>query len=188
MNPAMPQHVALLRGINVGKAKRVAMADLRQLLADLGYKHIHTLLNSGNALFDADDLTPPADHAARIETALHATLGVSARVIVLPGDSLRAAVAENPLRTAADANPSAFLMGFVPDRDALSALVPHAVIDWSPEALAIGRHAVYIDCHGAILASRLLPAVTRTLADHALTTRNWATILKLDTLLAATSS
>lgn len=30
------RHIALLRGINVGRAKRVAMADLRQLVADLG--------------------------------------------------------------------------------------------------------------------------------------------------------
>jgi uncharacterized protein (DUF1697 family) len=28
----VPTHVALLRGINVGKAKRVAMADLRALV------------------------------------------------------------------------------------------------------------------------------------------------------------
>ena len=30
-------HVALLRGINVGKAKRVPMADLRAIFEKLGY-------------------------------------------------------------------------------------------------------------------------------------------------------
>lgn len=40
--------VALIRGINVGKAKRVAMADLRALVEGLGYSNVRTLLNSGN--------------------------------------------------------------------------------------------------------------------------------------------
>ena len=47
----MPRYVALFRGINVGKAKRVAMGDLRALLDKLGYTDIATLLNSGNAVF-----------------------------------------------------------------------------------------------------------------------------------------
>src|SRR5204863_1567267 len=46
-------HVALLRGINVGTAKRVAMADLRQLMTGLGYSDVRTLLNSGNVVFTA---------------------------------------------------------------------------------------------------------------------------------------
>ena len=47
----MPTLIALLRGINVGKAKRVAMADLRKLVEKLGYTDVRTLLNSGNVVF-----------------------------------------------------------------------------------------------------------------------------------------
>ncbi len=43
--------VALLRGINLGRNKRVAMADLRALLESLGYGQVPTHLQSGNALF-----------------------------------------------------------------------------------------------------------------------------------------
>ena len=45
------RHVALIRGINVGHAKRVAMADLRKLFEDLGYREVRTLGNSGNVVF-----------------------------------------------------------------------------------------------------------------------------------------
>ena len=48
----MTRFVALFRGINVGKAKRIAMADLRALLESMGYTNVRTLLNSGNAVFD----------------------------------------------------------------------------------------------------------------------------------------
>ena len=47
------RYIALWRGINVGKAKRLAMADLKALLAELGATDVATLLNSGNAVFDA---------------------------------------------------------------------------------------------------------------------------------------
>jgi len=36
LSRAPARHVALLRGINVGRAKRVAMADLRALMEELG--------------------------------------------------------------------------------------------------------------------------------------------------------
>ncbi|NOT27143.1 MAG: DUF1697 domain-containing protein [Acidobacteria bacterium] len=38
----MPQRVALLCGINVGRAKRIAMADLRSLFSDLGSTDVRT--------------------------------------------------------------------------------------------------------------------------------------------------
>ena len=47
----MPAFLALLRGVNVGKAKRVPMAELRRVLEDLGCTNVATLLNSGNAVF-----------------------------------------------------------------------------------------------------------------------------------------
>ena len=43
--------VALLRGDNVGRGKRVAMADLRAVVEGLGYRDVRTLLNSGNVVF-----------------------------------------------------------------------------------------------------------------------------------------
>ena len=49
----MTRFVALFRGINVGKAKRIAMADLRKLLESMDYTGVATLLNSGNAVFEA---------------------------------------------------------------------------------------------------------------------------------------
>ncbi len=49
----MTQCIALLRGINVGRAKRIAMAELRELIEALGFSDVRTLLNSGNAVFQA---------------------------------------------------------------------------------------------------------------------------------------
>ena len=77
----MPRYVALFRGINVGKAKRIAMADLRVLLGKLGYTDVATLLNSGNAVFTGA-AEPAGKHADRIRQAVLKKTGVDALVIV----------------------------------------------------------------------------------------------------------
>jgi uncharacterized protein (DUF1697 family) len=49
------RQVALLRGINVGSSKRIAMADLRAMMAALGYRDAETLLQSGNVVYSSDE-------------------------------------------------------------------------------------------------------------------------------------
>lgn len=176
----MKPFVALLRGINVGKAKRVAMADLRELLASLGYADVHTLLNSGNAVFRAPTRSPSAQ-AKRIRSTMAATLGVDAPVIVVPGGEFSSIVAANPLRAVAS-DPSRLLVAFVDDPYALASLKDLAAASWAPEALAVGRHAAYLWCPGGILASRVAEAVAGRLGER-VTTRNDATVGKLDALL-----
>ena len=47
------KYAALFRGINVGGKNIVKMADLRQLLWDLGLGKVQTYLQSGNAVFES---------------------------------------------------------------------------------------------------------------------------------------
>jgi uncharacterized protein (DUF1697 family) len=86
--------IALLRGINVGRAERVAMADLRALIEQLGYEDVRTLRNSGNVVLGR---IAPDETAARIAEALMERLGVSSRVTVLAADELAEVVRENPV-------------------------------------------------------------------------------------------
>ena len=62
--------VALLRGVNAGRAERVAAADPRVPAAGLGYGDVRTLLDSGNVVFTATDAEPPDECAARTEAAV----------------------------------------------------------------------------------------------------------------------
>ena len=92
----MPRFVALFRGINVGKAKRIAMADLRALLTTMGYENVRTLLNSGNAAIDSSG-TSSHKHAIRIQTAVAESLGVNALVVVKSASDIARVIADNPL-------------------------------------------------------------------------------------------
>lgn len=170
--------VALIRGINLGRAKRVAMAELRALVEDLGYADVRTLLNSGNVVLSAPN--GASDAAARIEAALAARLRVSARVFVLTAGELAAVVAEHPLRDIAT-EPSRLFVAFLgdpADRPRLEALARQ---DWTPDVMALGTRAAYLWCPDGLSASRLPEAVGRVLGD-ATTTRNWTTVTKLHAL------
>jgi uncharacterized protein (DUF1697 family) len=172
--------VALLRGINVGRAKRVAMADLRALVTKLGYGDVRTLLNSGNVIFTSRAGTPGAA-AARIERAMTVRLGVSARVMVLAAAELDGVVAANPLGKVAR-DPSRLLVAVLAkpaDRRRLQPLVKQ---DWASERLALGARVAYLWCPQGMIKSALAQAVAKALGD-AVTTRNWATLTKLHALI-----
>src|SRR3990170_4573010 len=118
----MPAFVALLRGVNVGKAKRVAMADLRTLLQDLGYTDIATLLNSGNAVFRAARASSPK-YATAIAAAIAGQLHVDVPVIVKSSAELAAIIKENPFAATA-ADHSRLLVAFTQEAKALAGLAP----------------------------------------------------------------
>jgi uncharacterized protein (DUF1697 family) len=173
------RHIALIRGINIGRAKRVAMADLRALVTDLGYCDVRTLLNSGNVVFTIPG-TARGDAGARIEQAMTKRLGVSARVIVLTDAELATAITGNPLREIAD-DPSRLLVTVLTNPTDRAKLKPLTRQDWAPEALAIGARVAYLWCPRGMLKSGVATAVGRVLGDAA-TTRNWATMTKLHAL------
>lgn len=173
--------VALFRGINVGRAKRVAMADLRALFEDLGYTGVRTLLNSGNVVF-ATSGRVPRTAGARIEEAVAARLGVESRVVVVRARELADVVAENPLADEAR-DPSRHLVVFLADPADRERLLPLATRSWAPESLALGSRSAYLWSPDGVLASRALVELQRALGDR-MTTRNWATVLKLNAAAA----
>ena len=177
----MKRHIALLRGINVGKAKRVAMADLRALAEGLGFTGVRTLLNSGNAVFDAPAGTPAA-HAQRLRAAILEKTGVDCEVVVKTAVDLAAAIAEHPLRRHAD-DDARMLVMFTQEASALALIKPLEDEDWAPEAFAVGRHAAWLWCANGIIESRIQKAVVKVLGTRG-TARNWATVEKLQAMAA----
>src|SRR6185503_22397 len=77
----MTRYIALLRGINVGGIN-IKMAALADTVLALGHTGVHTVLASGNVVFDSDD----ADGAALksgLEQALSAAFDYQSWVALL---------------------------------------------------------------------------------------------------------
>jgi len=170
------RRVALLRGINVGRAKRISMGDLRALFAGLGYGDVRTLLNSGNVVFTVGKRNT-GDQADRIEHAIADRLGVTTRVTVLLGSEVAEAIRDNPLKRVA-ADPSRLLFLALRDSTVLTQLRPLLKEQWEPEALALGKRVAYLWCARGISDSRLWTAAHRVIGDAG-TARNLTTMTKL---------
>lgn len=177
----MPAYLALLRGVNVGKGRRVPMAQWRDLLVGLGYSDVATLLNSGNAVFCAAGKAAPARHAAAIAQAIAQVLALEVPVIVKSAAEVDAIARENPF-AATTSDPARLLVAFSQDAQALASLAPVRALAVAPDAFALGLHAAYLHCPAGILQSKAGEALLGKAGARA-TTRNWATVQKVRSLL-----
>lgn len=174
--PASTRHVALFRGINVGKAKRVAMADLRALFESLGFGGVRSLLNSGNVVFSVTSRSR-AKLDRRIANAVTDELGVEANVLVLDAEEFRVVVDENPLDEFAT-NGSRLLVNVLQDPADRRKLVKLAKLDWGDDAFGLGSRAAYLWCAAGVLGSDLPNAVVDAVGDTT-TARNWNTVNRI---------
>jgi uncharacterized protein (DUF1697 family) len=89
------RYAAFLRGINLGRQRRVSGTELRALFAELGFDDVATFRTSGNVVFSAG-----AERASalgrRIEQALRAALGYEVAVFLRSGKEIRALADQRP--------------------------------------------------------------------------------------------
>jgi uncharacterized protein (DUF1697 family) len=180
----MASYIALLRGINVGGRNMIAMGDLREMLAELGFKDAKTLLQSGNVVFDGGRKSAASvERLLEKETAKR--LNVAPDYFVRTAEEWDAIVARNPFPKEAEKDPSRFVAICLRDApkpkdvDALRASIR------GPEVVrAVGRelYVVYPDGQGT---SKLTNVVIEKALSTRGTARNWNTVLKLQALVNA---
>ena len=173
----MPRHVVLLRGVNVGGAHRLRMADLRELLVEAGAQDVRTYLQSGNAVLDWHGDAPSLERHTR--DGLRARTGLDVEVMVRDARELDAVVAGNPFGEPED--PTSLHAAFLsaqPDPARLAALDPLA---WEPDRLAVGDRVLYLSYAAGTRDSPLSRRPPRLGVQT--TARNWRTVLALRDLL-----
>jgi len=119
----MIRHVALLRGVNLGK-RQVKSADLKAAFEAMGFANVKTLLASGNVLFDAD---PKNVSQKSIEDALEARFGFDIGTVLRTQDEMKALVALDPFKGRKEDADTKLYVTFVGDRNAASLPMPCAV-------------------------------------------------------------
>jgi uncharacterized protein (DUF1697 family) len=185
----MPTHVALLRGINLGGRNRVAMADLRSVVSELGHIDVSTYIQSGNVLFTA--ASPHADPSAmatEMTAVIAAKLGVTAPAVVLARGELAKVVADNPYPS--EPNPKCLHAVFraAPAGqdllDRIAEAVSLAASKGSRDSVQSAGRTLYLHTPDGFGRSDLAQALLRLAPKDGQggTARNWATVTKLLTL------
>src|SRR5690606_9735258 len=136
-------HVALLRGINVGGARKVAMADLRAATEAAGFSKVQTLVASGNLVLESPKLTGAALEA-KLEDEAKARLGLDTCFLVRSGRGWDALIAAIPVRAGAAAAPSRFAVVVLRDDATPAALQGLEKLAAAGERIFAGRRCLYI--------------------------------------------
>lgn len=168
--------VVLLRGVNVGRAKRLAMADLRALLADLGATDVRTYLQSGNAVVTAD----PEGLAGRVEEALADRLGLQVRVLVVDGEQVVRVVDRNPFPERAAENPKLVHVAFL-EKPADPAVLEAFGRRHGDDEIVGREGVIYLSYADSSLESPVSAVFARL--DGFVTTRNWRTVVAVRDLV-----
>ena len=119
----MTRHVALLRGVNLGK-RQVKSAELKTAFEAMGFANVKTLVASGNVLFDA---APAEVKRQAIEDALEARFGFDIGTVLRSQDEIRAIIAADPFGGRKEDENTKLYVTFVEDRDAGTLPMPCAV-------------------------------------------------------------
>ncbi|WP_433648875.1 DUF1697 domain-containing protein [Micromonospora zamorensis] len=170
------RYAVFLRGINLGKARRVAMADLRTLLTEEGYDNVASLLQSGNVVLDTD--RPPAELGTAIEQAIEKRFGFAVGVILRSRDELARVVAKNPLVGVAD-DGSKYVVSFLARPLDMSIEDELAGAELGADRYAVDGTEMYIWCPGGLRDSPLMKALGKIKDGPPATVRNWNTVEKL---------
>jgi uncharacterized protein (DUF1697 family) len=174
-------YIGLLRAVNVGGRNQIAMADLRDLMADLKLGNPRTLLQSGNVVFETDSRRA-AELESLLETELQRRLNIAADIVLRSAEEWRELIARNPFKEEAKGDPGRLIVMVLKEAPA-----PRLVKDLQagiagPEIVRGGEKHLYIVYPEGVGRSRLTNAnIERTLGTRG-TGRNWNTVLKLGAL------
>jgi uncharacterized protein (DUF1697 family) len=168
------RYVALLRAVNLGSHKKLAMPALRELLSGMGHTDVETYLQSGNAVFTAEE--PRAERvAADIEERLAAELGLTTEVILRTADEMREVVERNPLEVG---DPTKCTVLFLLDRPSPDWLGGLDLGRFAPEEMRAAERELYFALPNGTGRAKLPVTLGRRLKVPA-TMRNWRTVTSL---------
>jgi uncharacterized protein (DUF1697 family) len=172
-------HVALLRGINVGGKNRIPMADLRETFTEHGFDQIATYIASGNVLFKSRK--PRATLERRIEAVLEDRFGMSIVTVVRTHGELRDVVEKAPSGFGGDGYHSdvVFLKDPLTPKEAMQVVQLREGVDqaWP------GKGVVYFARLSARRTQSKMSKIVGTPEYQKMTIRSWSTTTKLLGLL-----
>ncbi|WP_042454842.1 DUF1697 domain-containing protein [Neobacillus dielmonensis] len=177
----MTIYIALLRGINVGGHHIIKMAELKQLLEELGLQKVKTYIQSGNVLFESNRDAELLRQS--MEKQIQEAFGFPVPVVLRTQADLEQMISNCPFPTEelkeGESVQIAFLAG-EPSQDGIDQLVAFSN---EMEQVHINGKDVYLFFRHSIRNSKLAAQLPKL--EVSATVRNWKTVIKLASLANA---
>lgn len=172
------KYIALLRGINVGRNKRIKMADLVKAFESAGFRNVKTYVQSGNVIFEHNS-SSAAEIAENIEKIIGQTFRFYVNVFIRTESELENIVKLNPFIKETDIEFDKLHVTFLSDMPDPKAVFNLDINKDENEKFEVIGREVYLYCPNGYARTKLKNDVFEKKLDTVATTRNWKTTNKL---------
>lgn len=172
----MSTYVALLRGVNVGGKNKMAMAELRDHFASLGFNNVRTFIQSGNVIFESARL--PA--VAQLESSIEERFAIASRIALRSSQDLLQVATNRP----ATMDEGRLYVGFLASKPSPADVVHLDHERFLPEQFSVSGEEVYMHLPEGMAQTKLPDYLNRRLKVP-ITFRNWNTVNRLLALSGA---
>lgn len=172
------KYIALLRGINVSGQKIIKMAELRVHLSELKINNVATYIQSGNILFDSDNVDTSILEAS-IQSKISEKYGFEVPVVVINRDYLIKAESENPFPNQTKEAANRAFITFLKEEPKDENIEALKRIDISPDLMELKGKNLYFYCPNGAGRSKISNTLFEKKLKVAATSRNFKTVWKL---------
>lgn len=183
----MTTRIALLRAINVAGHRKIAMSDLRGLMAELGFDDTRSILQTGNLVFSCKALSGTALER-HLEVEAEKRLGFRAEFLVRSDKQWARVIADNPFLVEAERDPSRLVVLFLKKTPSASGVTSLQVAIRGPELVRSVGKQLYVVYPNGIGRSRLTGRLIESKLGVLGTGRNWNTVLKIAGLASGSNA
>jgi uncharacterized protein (DUF1697 family) len=185
----MSQHIALLRGINVGGNNIIKMVDLKKSFELMGFTEVSTYIQSGNVIFTTKG-NATEDKAAlekTIEEALGRTFQYNSRVVVVSSQEMAQVLAQAPKGFGQLPDEYRYDVLFLKSPTTAQEVLSQLSLKDGVDAAFTGDHALYFQRLTSKASQSHLSRLSQKIIYQRVTVRNWNTTSKLHSLLSLSS-
>lgn len=174
------KYIALLRGINLGKYRKIRMANLRQLFERMGYTNVQTYIQTGNVIFCTAQENTQGELQKHIQEAIQAQFGFDVPTVVLTHSEMEKVAHNNPFllqnNELADERLHISFLHTTPSEECKLSISKK---QFPPDKYILHNHVVYIFCTATYSQSKLGNTFFENNLKVKATTRNWKTTKKI---------
>ncbi len=172
----MMTYISILRGINVGGAKKILMGDLKKLYEELGFNKVVTYIQSGNVIFQNAEVLSDEAAAGVITKAIYKKYGFEVPVLVRTQEEMETTQSNNPFPRDKNLDPEKMHVTFLAELPAKEYLDSIIKYHHSPDRFEIIGKDVFLYCPNGYGKTKLSNSFFENKLKVLATTRNWRTV------------
>eukprot|EP00040_Diaphanoeca_grandis_P015699 m.80424 g.80424 ORF g.80424 m.80424 type:complete len:245 (+) comp25310_c1_seq1:131-865(+) len=176
----MQTFIALLRGVNVGGARRLPMKEWKEELTAFGFESVSTYIQSGNAIFRVRNQLPSPEVRVSLATKIAQDItkrrGYDVDAMVIDVETLRKAVKNMPFPTTSEVVSTTVHLYFIlPSSEPFRPTLPK---DDSGDSCVLIDDVLYVHTPNGFGNSKFARSLAKGLNRPA-TARNWRSVNKI---------